>query len=153
MDGTIPCTVSEPLRKSKEELLSEEVHAAAEMSSRFLQWGVTLMISIQTALFFVRHDVLQTEIDAGRLPKGSPLPPGRYLIGTGFLCFVALILSIFTARANEQYRHYKLQLAASRESGIKDLPIKRIGSWAYPLYFAFPVIDFLVKFVIKVSLG
>jgi hypothetical protein len=38
--------------KSKEELLSEETRAAADLASRFLQWGVTLMISIQTALFF-----------------------------------------------------------------------------------------------------
>src|SRR5579871_948875 len=137
-----------PSRKSKEELLSEEVRAFSDLSSRNLQWGVTLMISLQTALFFVRHEIVATYVEAGKLPKGSELPLDRYLIATGFLCFVAGILAVFTTRITKQYRHYKSQLIASRESGITDLPIKKTGRWAYFLYFAFPVIDILVRRII-----
>lgn len=141
--------------KSKEELLSEEVRAAGDVASRFLQWGVTLMISVQTALFFVRHEILSASIDAQKLPKGSELPIGRYIFGTMFLAYLALILSLLTARLNAQYRNYKTQLIACRESGsgIKDLPIKRKGRLAYALYFSFPVIDLAVKLIIKISFG
>ena len=138
--------------KSKEELLSEEVRAAADMGSKTLQWGVTLMISIQTVIFFVRQALLNADIDAGKLPKGSILPLGRYLVGTAFLFFIAFILSRFTSRTLEQYRHYKAQLIASRESGITDLPIKNKGRLAYYLYFAFPVIDIAVRiYTIKIG--
>lgn len=138
--------------KSKEELLSEETRAAADTASRFLQWGVTLMISVQTALFFVRHEVVNGYIDAGKLPKGSEVPLSRYLIGTCFLIFIALVLSKFTARANAQYRNYKTQLAACREpEGVKDLPIKYTGRWAYFLYFAFPLIDLLARAAISIK--
>ncbi|HEV2619255.1 MAG TPA: hypothetical protein VGU23_04885 [Acidobacteriaceae bacterium] len=131
--------------KSTEELLSEEVRAAADMGSRTLQWGVTLMISVQTIIFFVRQALLAADIDAGKLPRGGHLSLGRYLIGTSFLLFIAFILSRLNARSIEQYRHYKTQLIASRESGITDLPIKHTGRYLYYLYFAFPVIDVLIR--------
>jgi hypothetical protein len=133
--------------KSKEELLSEETRAAADASSRFLQWGVTLMISVQTALFFVRHEIVGNLIDAGKLSKGSGLPFERYIIGTAFLVFLAFVLSLLTARSMEQYRNYKNQLIAARESGIQDLKIRHMGRWAYYLYFSFPAIDILVRIV------
>jgi hypothetical protein len=136
--------------KSKEELLSEETRAAGDTALRLLQWGITLMISIQTALFFVRREILNGYIDSGALPKGSPLPLGRYLIGTGFLCFLAMVLSMFTSRANQQYRNYKNQLIACRESGITDLKVRYTGRWAYALYFCFPIIDLLVRVVISI---
>jgi hypothetical protein len=136
--------------KSKEELLTEEVRSAAQLSSSYLQWGVTLMISVQTALFFIRHEILAAAVEAGRLPKGSDLPLGRYFLGTAFLFFVAAVLSRFSARNSEQYRHYKKQLIESRASGIKDLPIKYVGRWSYLLYFAFPVIDLLVRGIISI---
>jgi len=131
--------------KSKEELLSEEVRTYAELATRTLQWGVTLMISVQTALFFVRHEIVAADIDANKLPKGSELPMGRYIIGTVFLIFLALVLSKLTARVLTQYRHYKSQLSECRESGVTDLPIQHAGRWAYALYFAFPVIDIGVR--------
>ena len=138
--------------KSKEELLSEEVRAASELGSKTLQWGVTLMISVQTVIFFVREALLNADIDSGKLPKGAHLPPGRYFVGTGFLFFIAFILSMLTARSIEQYRHYKTQLMANRGSGITDLPIKHMGRVAYYLYFAFPLIDIAVR-IYNITIG
>jgi hypothetical protein len=138
--------------KSKEELLSEEVRAASEMGSKTLQWGVTLMISVQTVIFFVRQALLNADIDAGKLPRGAHLSLGRYLIGTGFLFYIAFILSKLSARSIEQYRHYKTQLMASRESGITDLPIRHTGRLVYFLYFSFPFIDIAVR-IYNISIG
>lgn len=138
--------------KTKEELLSEEVRSAMDMGSRLLQWGVTLMISVQTALFFVRHEVVTSLIDGGALPKGSILPRDRYAIGTCILAYLAFVLSKLNARASEQYRHYKTQLIATRTSGISDLPIKHTGRWVYFIYFSFPAIDILVRIAVSISI-
>jgi hypothetical protein len=134
--------------KTQEELLSEEVRAAADVSSRMVQWGVTLMVSLQAAIFFVRQDILRQYIDAGKLSKGAELPPERYLLGTAFLFVMAVILSKLTARCADQYRNYKTQLISCRGSGVKDLPIKHTGRWAYALYFVFPAIDILTRIYI-----
>ena len=139
--------------KSKEELLSKETRAAADAGSRLLQWGVTLMVSLETALFFVRREAANALIEAGQLPKGSEVPFGRYLIGTCFLIFIALVLSKFTARSTAQYRNYKNQLMACRESTIKDLPIRYTGRWAYALYFSFPIIDLLARVAIDMEIA
>jgi len=128
----------------------EEVRAAMDVGSRNLQWGVTLMISVQTALFFVRQSVLNGLIEGGKLPKGSELPFPRSIVGTVFLFVVAAILSRLGARNAQQYRHYKSQLISARESGITDLPIKNTARWMYALYFIFPVIDLLSRLYIDI---
>jgi len=138
--------------KSKEELLSKEVRAAANLASKFLQWGVTLMISLQTALFFVRRDIANAAIEAGTLPKGSEAPLPRYLIGTAFLLFVAFVLSRFTARLSKQYRNYKIQLMQCRDSGISDLELSNTGRWAHFLYFSFPIIDILARIIVTITI-
>lgn len=140
------------MSKSREELLSEETRAAAEGATRMLQWGVTLMVSLQTALFFVREAAANSMIEAGKLPRGSQVPLERYLLGTAFLIFIAVILSMFTARSTAQYRNYKSQLIACRESGVKDLPIRHTGRWAYWLYAAFPVIDLMARMWISFNI-
>ena len=76
-----PATVE----KSKEGLLREELRAIADTSLKLMQWGVTLLVSVETALFFIRRDVLASEIQSGRLKLGDELPAYRYYMGTGFL--------------------------------------------------------------------
>lgn len=138
--------------KTQEELLSEEVRAASDAGLRMLQWGVTLMISLQTALFFVRQDVVKRLVDAKLLPVGSELPLSRYLMGTAFLILTALILARLTARTAEQYRNYKAQLIKCRTSGVEDLPIRHTGRWAYVLYFIFPAVDLLSRAYISIQI-
>ncbi|MGA2433925.1 MAG: hypothetical protein ABSG25_01430 [Bryobacteraceae bacterium] len=146
----MPPVPSVPPKKCKEELLAEEVRSAMDLATRTLQWGVTLMISLQTALFFIRRDILNTFVDAGKLPKGSELPFPRYVMGTAFLLVVASILAKLGARNAQQYRHYKEQLAKSRQSGITDLPIKHTSRWMYVLYFVFPAIDILSRMYVDI---
>lgn len=140
-----------PSRQSKEELLSEEVRAATTSMMNILQWGLTVMVSFQTALFFIRREVLSADIEAGRLAKGSQLPFGRSLLGTLFLFGLAMIFSRLSARMAEQYRHYKAQLTANRESGITDLPIQYTSRWVYPLFFFFPILDVLSRLYIDIT--
>jgi hypothetical protein len=139
-------------KKSKEELLAEELRAVTDFATRHFQWGVTLLISVQAALFFVRRDVLNGLIDGGNLPKGSELPIPRYIIGTLFLLVVATILTMVGARYAKQYRHYRTQLAESRQSGITDLPIRHTARWMYALYYIFPLIDVLYRLYVNIKL-
>jgi hypothetical protein len=39
--------------KSKEEMLREEVRFWADLQQKYMQWALTVMISLQTAIFFV----------------------------------------------------------------------------------------------------
>src|ERR1700733_14184083 len=131
--------------KSKEELLREEVRFYAELQQKYVQWALTLMISLETAIFFVRRDLIETYVKAGKLTQGDELPYFRYLLGTGFLLFCAYVLWKFTNRVNEQYRHYKSQLLNSSESGIDDNPTTGVSNWMRYLYFAFPAYDLGVR--------
>jgi hypothetical protein len=138
--------------KPKEELLREEVRFYADMQQKYMQWGLTLMVSLQTAIFFVRRDLLQTYVDAGTIHKGQELPYYRYLVGTGFLLLCAFVLWKLTNRVNVQYRNYKDQLAGSNESGIKDNPTTGVSGWIRYLYFAFPFYDLAVRVWVEITL-
>src|ERR1017187_10405553 len=96
--------------KSKEEMLRDEVRFWADQMQKYMQWGLTVMVSLQTAIFFVRRDLVQTYVDAGILKKGQELPYYRYAVGTVFILGCAFVLRRFTERVSQQYRHYKTQL-------------------------------------------
>ena len=106
-----------------------------------MQWGLTLMVSIQTALVFIRRELLNSFITGGVLKAGDELPYPRYLIGTTFLAFAAAILWALTNRSAAQYRHYKKQLFECQDSGIEDMPTSGITKWIGYFYFAFPALD------------
>jgi hypothetical protein len=131
--------------KSKEEMLRDEVRFWADQMQKYMQWGLTVMVSLQTAIFFVRRDLVQTYVDAGILSKGSELPLYRYLVGSIFLLGCAVVISKYYRRSAEQYRHYKGQLLTSAESGIDDKSTTGMARWMGYLYFVFPVYDILVR--------
>jgi hypothetical protein len=108
------------------------------------------MVSIQTALVFIRRDLLSTFVAGGLLKVGEELPYHRYLVGTVFLGVAATILWALTNRSAKQYRHYKKQLLACEEkSGIVDQPPTGISKWIGVFYFAFPVLDIAFRFWIE----
>jgi len=55
----------------KEKYLREEIRALRESTIRIMQWGVTLLVSLQTALFFVRQELLTRYLDVHHLTKDS----------------------------------------------------------------------------------
>jgi hypothetical protein len=137
--------------KSKEELLRDEVHFFADLNQKYNQWALTVLVSLDTAIFFVRHELVQTYVDAGLLKKGDELFLRRYFIGTAFLLVGACVFHRFSRRAAEQYRYYKTQLVASSESGIRDMPVTGMAGWSSYLYFAFPVFDVLSRLWVELS--
>jgi hypothetical protein len=127
--------------KSKEELLREETRFWMDTLLKQMQWGLTLMVSLETALIFIRRELINSLVAGGALKPGDGLPYHRYLLGTLFLTVAATILWAFTKRTAQQYRHYKNQLLECHRMGIKDLPPTGITTWVIFFYFAFPIMD------------
>jgi hypothetical protein len=134
-----------------EEMLRNEVRNYQQLLLRLLQWGVTLIASLQTAVFFIRREMLAALIEANKLPKGTlSLPWKGHLIGTLFVCVAALMFSYLTVRTVLGAQYYREQLKDFSFSGIKDLPIadhrgrrKFIRIAIIGMFWVFPVLDTL----------
>ena len=77
----------------KEKILREELRVLRDSMLRTMQWAVTILASLQTAIFFVRKSVFQRYVAINHLPNNSAsgLPISMHLIGTVFLLMIALI--------------------------------------------------------------
>jgi len=138
--------------KAAEEIIREEIRALREIILKLLQWGVTLLASMQAAFFFLRREYLTYQIDNGMLARGSYLPLKAYLGGTGFLFALAMICTIILTYTGKQYRGYQKLLKDHRESDIQDPSTSPRARSAmrvivYGMYFFFPIIDLVFRFV------
>jgi hypothetical protein len=143
-----PAPANDP-RYLKERILREEIRALHIAGMRILQWGVTVLVSVQTALFFVRRDITGEYASRGLLHAGEPLPFHRYIIGSFFLLVLATIFSRMTYRTSLRLYNYKRQLLECLPSGIEELgrfPELRILGAA--VYFVFPLLDVFLRLVI-----
>jgi len=132
--------------KHEEEIIREEMRALREIILKLLQWGVTLLASMQAAFFFLRREYSQT------LPQGSFLPLRAYLGGTLFLFALAVICTLLLTYMANQYRSYWELLEEHRTSKIKDPEIgpktrKFMRLATFGMYFFFPTIDLVFRFV------
>jgi hypothetical protein len=130
----------------KEQYLREEVRAIQAHIVNLLRWGVTVLVSMQTVLFFVRRDVATTMAANPITANVMQIPLRRYLLGTLFLMLLAVIFYRLTMYALTRLAHYRAQLMIDAVSGIQDLP-GRPGAqkWIFFLYFVFPLTDLLFR--------
>ena len=138
--------------KSKEEIIREEIRALREIMLKLLQWGVTLLASMQAAFFFLRREYLNYQIDNGLLPRGAALPLKAYLGGTVFLLAIAIICTLLLTYVGREFRGYRALLEYHRSSGITDPYRSRrtrgaIRVLTFGMYFFFPAIDLAFRFV------
>lgn len=131
-----------------EEIIRAEIRSYRDHLTKHYQWGVTLLVSLMTAIFFIRHKVADDLVAIGKLTKGEPLSFYHWLIGTTVLLIVALCCFALSHWLGTQARfHYK---------ALKDLP-GRVGPYNEPprwlrrvliwLYFVFPATDLALFFV------
>ena len=71
---------------------------------KLLQWSVTALASLKTALFLLRKDIYERMLAAKQLAAGEDVLWDKRLRGTMFLFVVALIFSamIFLSGAPEE---------------------------------------------------
>ena len=138
--------------KPEEEIIREELRALREIILKLLQWGVTLLASLQAAFFFLRREYLTYKVENGLLPKGSFLPLKAYLGGTVFLFLIAVICTLILSYTGRQFRGYRVLLEKHRTSTIIDpasTPRARniMRVVIYGMFFFFPLIDLVFRFV------
>ena len=138
--------------KPEEEVIREELRALREIILKLLQWGVTLLASLQAAFFFLRREYLAYQIDNGMLQKGQPLPLKGYLGGTVFLFCIAIICTLITSYAGKQFRGYRMLLEEHRTSKINDPASsprtrKTMRVVVYCMFFFFPIVDLIFRLI------
>lgn len=153
--------------KSTEEMLREEIQSLRDVLFRLVQWGVSVLVALQTALYFVRRDVIKYLIDrelapnvtmkqavdalvnAHKLAAEGLLPWRRYIAGTYFLLFVSLVFAGVTIYGTKQYRHARGELAKYCTSGIAPPNASNVPLALILLMFLFfPLFDVAVRLLL-----
>lgn len=141
--------------KSKEEMIMDELRSLRETSVQLSQWGVAVLVAMQTAIYFVRKDVWQTLLDKKLLGAGQPLPMQNYRLGTIGLLMVATIFSILTLLISRNAVHYRKQLLEDKTCLLTHRPLTRhyvaMGLICI-LYFLFPILDYILR-IYKIEVG
>ena len=101
-----------------------------DMTLRIAQWGATVLVSVQTALYFIRQHVVMS---------------GSFDLGTKFLFFIALLFAFVADQtAAKRYHNYRKQLTSSITSGITELRARPANRLFWVLFLLFPLFDFLL---------
>jgi hypothetical protein len=140
--------------RTDEEILREEIRALREIILKLYQWGVAFIATLQTAIFFIRREVLNGLIESGRLPKGSLLPAWRYFFGTGVVFLIALFFTTLSRSASVRYQWYQAQLQEKITSGVKEPEsnagrISQLRLIILGIYFLFPSLDLIGRFLFR----
>jgi len=149
------CQVKEKIMsKSDEEILREEIRALRDIILKLYQWGVAFIASLQAAIFFIRKEVLAGLIQNGRLPQGGQLPAWRYFFGTGVLFIIAIFFTYLSLTSGKRMQFYQKQLIEKRSSGVEEPSqsrrrIKLLRFMVVSLYFLFPILDFVGRFLFR----
>ena len=106
----------------QEDVLRTEIRALRTTVLRVNQWGVTVLASIETALYFIRRDVLEhLRIEK---PSVSALPADHYLRGTLFLLLVAVLFFLIGMRGSVRITGYRKELKRLQVSKIAEKDIR-----------------------------
>lgn len=137
--------VSERFKMWREDVLRVEIRNLRGTLLRVNQWGVTVLASIQTVLYFIRRDVLE-HLHAEK-SNVLWLPRINYLMGTLFLFVVATLFCVISFRPSIRLRGYRDELKRFGVSGIAEREIHPV--WArivnFSLFYAFPFFDIVLR--------
>ena len=110
-----------------------------------LKWGVTLLVSLETAMFFIREQMAK---DLG-LTSILKLPFERWIGGTLFLFVIATCCFLMSLLVSTSYRAYAAALKTLPDLAGPIVPISRWGRYlVLMLYFVFPIVDGVIYFVV-----
>jgi len=141
-NSNTPVTKPPPIDKEEaqkqrdyERAVHAELGGIADRAHRLFQWAVTLLLSFQTALFFVRKE----RVD---LNHGAQLPVTLYFFGTTGLLIFALLFSFLSWQMWAFYERRNNTLPEVNLLGVKrERPKRRIWWILVFVYFLFPFLD------------
>ena len=130
-------------------ILRTEMGAIHEERLKVFQTGITLLLALETALYYLRRDVLEhLRLDAEHNHAAPPyiVPWDHSLIGTAILAIVATIFTLLTWSISRRYRFLRNEYKARYP---KELPLPTINPISRYLaifcYLLFPVMDFGIQ--------
>ena len=138
----------------REEILWEEMRSVRDLIFRTLQWGVTVLASLQTAIFFLRKEVKDAMVNSipSQLKATESLPIERYLVGTTILGLVSLICCYIVSLYGNRYRAITKQLRDSNCFGISyEAPRKTARYAVFLVFIAFPLLDIAIRLWVHID--
>lgn len=130
-----------------EDIIREEMNRIAERGHKHFQWSVSLLLSLETALFFVRKEAAER---AGFAP-GEPFPFQRHLWGTVMIGAITWILIVIARAIYSLYEHYLQQLPKKLSTGVTRVPRRRLKPMIWMTLLLFPSFDLFVGIANKFS--
>ncbi len=144
-EGDPPHIGPERYEMWREDVVRSEIRGLRTIILRLNQWGVTVLASTQTALYFIRRDVMEHLRLAN--PNVATLPPDNYLRGTLFLVIIATAFYVLHLRASFRLQGYRDELARVAVSGLQEKKISPV--WArvvsFLVFYAFPAFDVFLR--------
>jgi hypothetical protein len=134
----------------RERILREEIRHYHLIQMRIMHWGVTVLASVQTLLYFVRREVTLSLQEQHLLAQGAPLPLHRYWLGTAFLMVLAILAFCMASATSSKLGLYRRQLSIDPNlptaSGIFE---RRVGPFfryaTMSTFFVFPCFDIAAR--------
>jgi len=140
------------MKIEKQKVLWEEFRNSRDMALKIMQWGVTVLVTLQTAIAFFRKDLFERMFASGELLKGQYIPWNRYLLGTIFLFIVASIFTYILFMVGNRYKKTRAQLI---KNNIYDIEFGEVGRSAryviLLLFYIFPIVDLLLRLYVKIE--
>jgi hypothetical protein len=147
---TIPNAIE---RRCTEEILRDEIRSLRDIGLRLCEWGITLLATVETALWFVRQEVRASLIDSGKLAKGAPLPWPIYGLGTFFILLISFMFITLMMNVSKTSRGYRKQLVKRIESGIQELPVPKTSRRAIIcMFLLIPIVDLCFRAIVPLLL-
>ena len=149
----MPDDLTPEQKAQREMILWEELRSVREIALKMLEWGVTVLAALQATIFFFRTDLYQRMMAGGELHAGQYLPWNRYIMGTVYLLFMAVIFSYLLGMVGNRYRKIRAQLVEVGCFGIEHGDSKKVGRYlAFMVFFAFPILDIALRVLISINI-
>jgi hypothetical protein len=112
--------------ENAERNLWDQIRSLTQISIRLAQWGITALLALLTALFFIRNEMRTSLVD---LPRDHPLPWWRFIPGDLILWMVAILFFRMSAWIRKRLFYYI--------EALRNLP-KEFPEQAVRVYPEFP---------------
>jgi hypothetical protein len=135
--------------KTREQWLRDEVKNHRALLLSLIQWGMALLLAVESALYFIRQEVAQGLTGEQFIVPAKVLSWGQWFYGTSLQITIALLFSALTLNLLKRYYKYRIQLLAIARvySKIDDSSVKKGYQWIPLLFFwAIPTIDQIIWF-------
>jgi NADH:ubiquinone oxidoreductase subunit 3 (subunit A) len=135
--------------KSNEEVIREELRVIFDGYMKVWQTAMAMLPALMIALYWLRKEVSEKFVVAGKMKPGEILPIEIFLVGTLFLLLIGILFCLILGVIGKRYKYYRAQLESECDNHLMLPPPSR---WKLgPIYFyltilAFPLIDIVLHF-------